>query len=176
MRLPLVLSVLAVVGASACASRPEVPDEPEVSVARAEPRPRHPFVKRPSKPKDCAFEVFEAREPERPYVVLGKLPVEANVWLGTRGRKALLRKTACRSGSDAVLLPPPTERTVGDIQVREYTAVFIAFTDGAAPAAPAEAPPSDENVILVPIGEELLGDTDGTQVRPVSPEDDVYWE
>ncbi|MCP3140002.1 hypothetical protein [Pyxidicoccus xibeiensis] len=171
MRLSLSLLLLAVLSLSACAARPRAPEVEQAS------RQEFPFVRLPSKPRDCAFEVFEERQPPRPYTVVGVLPVSVNMWLSPKRRKALLRDTACRSGSDAVLLPKPAERTVGDIQVREYQAVFVAWSDGSAPvveAPPASAP--DEDVVVVPIGEEFLGDTEGTQVRPVSPEDDAYWE
>jgi hypothetical protein len=175
VRLTVLLSALAVVGAMACASTPQASEPP------APPAQPHSFVKRPAKPKGCAFDVFEAREPPRPYEVLGTLPVSANMWLGARGRKALLKDTACRAGADAVLLSTPSERTVGNTQVREYEAVFIAYTDvPATPAPEASAPPEveppAEGAVVVPIGEDLLGDTEGTMTRPVGPEDDAYWK
>ena len=174
VRPAVLLSLLASLGVSACASTPAPP-------AAHVPPDTGAFVKRPAKPRGCDFEVFEAREPSRPYTVLGTVPLRTNEWLGARGRKKLLGDTACRSGADAVLLPHPSERQVGARYVREYTAVFVAYTDGPAPVEPAPvlAPPvepSEEGVIRVPVGEEVLGDTEGTMTRPIGPEDDAYWK
>ncbi len=174
VRFVVTVTVLAVVGVSACASAPAKAD-----VQAPPARERYTFVKRPAKPRGCAFEVFEApREPVRPYEVLGTLPMSTNVWLGEKGREALLRDTACRAGADAVLLPAPSERTVGDIQVREYQATFVAYTDASATPEAHEvlAPPADEGTVFVPIGEDVLGDTNGTLKRPIGPEDDAYWQ
>lgn len=175
VRPAVLLTVLAALGVSACASTPPPPSPVHA------PPDTHAFVKRPAKPKGCDFAVFEAREPPRPYTVLGTVPLSTNEWLGAKGRKKLLGDTACRSGADAVLLPQPSERQVGQQYVREYTAVFVAYTDVPAPVSPAKAlpphgEPPGEDVILVPIGEEVLGDTEGTMTRPVGPEDDAYWK
>lgn len=177
VRSAVVVSVVAVVGASACASTPVRVEEVKA------PREAH-FVKRPAKPRDCAFEVFEApREPGRPYEVLGTLPVDTNMWLGAKGRKTLLRDTTCRAGADAVLLSRPSERMMGNTQMREYVAVFIAYTDGAgaraSDAAESPVPPVESekgDILFVPVGEDLLGDTEGSMKRPLGPEDDAYWE
>ncbi|MCE9670101.1 hypothetical protein LY474_20085 [Myxococcus stipitatus] len=91
---------------------------------------RHVFVARPARELGCAFEVFEEREPSRPYEVLGVLPISANEYVGKEGRKALLQDTACRAGADAVVLPRPFERMVaGRLQVREYEARFVVWKD-----------------------------------------------
>jgi len=91
---------------------------------------RHAFVARPAREPGCAFEVFEEREPSRPYEVLGVLPVSGNEYLGKEGRKALLQDTVCRAGADAVVLPRPFERLVaGRRQVREYEARFVVWKD-----------------------------------------------
>ncbi|WP_164012660.1 hypothetical protein [Pyxidicoccus trucidator] len=167
VRLRFLLSSLAGVGVSACAAAPVV-EEPVVST----------FVKLPPKPWGCAYELFEDREPSRPYRVLGTLPLRTNEWLGARKRKALLRRTVCEAGADAVLLPRPEERVVGDMNVREYTAIFIAYTDVPArtepDAAPPPLPPPSGEDYTVPISEEVMGDTEGTEVRQEATEPD--WE
>ncbi len=140
------------------------------------------FVKRPARAPDCDFEVFEEREPPRPYGVLGRLPMSTNEWTGARGRKALLADTVCRAGADAVILPRPVERRLAKELVRDYEAVFIAWTDVPTPRAEDEAlpplpvnhgpPPSpEEGYILVPVGPEWPGDTIGTQERTLAPID-----
>ncbi len=165
---PVLLCALAL---SACAHSP-----PE-----KEPT-RHTFVKRPAKAPGCDFEVFEEREPPRPYGVLGVVPVRTNEWVGVRGRKQMLADTACKAGADAVLLPRPTERLLGKERVRDYDATFIAWTDVPAPRAEDEElpplpvnhgpPPSpEEGYILVPVGPEWPEDTIGTQERTLAPID-----
>jgi hypothetical protein len=165
---PVLLCALAL---SACAHSP--PEKEPV---------RSTFVKRPAKAPGCDFEVFEERQPPRPYGVLGVLPMRTNEWLGPRGRKALLADTVCSAGADAVLLPRPTERLLVKELVRDYEAVFIAWTDVPAPRAEDEElpplpvnygpPPSpEEGYILVPVGPEWPGDTIGTQERTLAPID-----
>ena len=127
------------------------------------------FEKRPPRPPGCAFDLFEDREPPRPYVVLGALPVQTNEWLGGKRRKALLRKTVCEAGADAVLLQRPEERAMAHVRVREYTALFLAYTDVPArvdpDAPPPPLPPPSGGDYAVPISEDLMGDTHGTEVR-----------
>ncbi len=152
------LFALCALGASACASAPVV-EEPVLGT----------FEKRPPKPPGCAFDLFEDHSPNRPYRVLGTLPLQTNEWLGARKRKALLHKTVCEAGADAVFLPRPEERTVGNVHLREYLALFIVYTDVPRRAAP-DAPLSPLSVpsgadYVVPIGEEVMGDTHGTEVR-----------
>jgi hypothetical protein len=167
---PVLLCALAL---SACAHSP--PEKAAVSST---------FVKRPSKAPGCDFEVFEEREPPRPYGVLGKLPMRTNEWTGVRGRKALLADSVCRAGADAVILPRPVERRLVNERVRDYEALFIVWTDVAAPRAEDEElpplpvnhgpPPSPEDgYILVPVGPEWPGDTIGTQERPLTPIDET---
>ncbi len=175
---PVLLSVLLVVAASgvaACASAP-----PPVKVSP--PKTLHPFVMRPAKAPGCDFEVFEQREPLRPYGVLGRLPMRANEWLGPQGRKRLLQETVCSAGADAVILPRPAERLVVNERVRDYEAIFIAYTDVPAPRVEdAELPPlplnygpppsPEDGYIIVPVGPEWPGDTIGTEVRTLEPLD-----
>lgn len=140
------------------------------------------FIKRPAKAPGCDFEVFEEREPPRPYGVVGRLPMRTNEWTGARGRKALLAETVCRAGADAVLLPRPSERLVVNERVRDYEAVFIAWTDVPAPRAEDEEPPPlpmnygpppspEEGYIIVPVGPDWPGDSIGTQERTLEPID-----
>lgn len=153
---PVLLSVLLAL-AAACASAPPV-----------KAASSHTFVKRPARAPGCDFEVFEEREPPRPYGVLGKVPLRINEWVGAKGRKALLQDTACQAGADAVLLPRPAERRVMNERVRDYEAVFITWMDVPAPPAEDEAappPPPEDGAILVPVGPEWPGDTLGTEVR-----------
>lgn len=158
---PVLLGLLAASGVAACASAPLLVEAP--------PKTLHTFLHRPAKAPGCDFEVFEEREPPRPYGVLGKLPMRTNEWLGPRGRKRLLQETVCRAGADAVILPRPEERQVVNARVRDYEAVFIAYTD--VPAPPPEdgevpPPPSPEDgYILVPVGPEWPGDTIGIEER-----------
>jgi hypothetical protein len=167
VRLRFLLSVVAA-GASACASAPVVEEAPALGA----------FEKHPPKPPGCAFDLFEERPPPRPYRVLGTLPLSTNNWLGARKRKALLRKTVCEAGADAVYLPRPEERAVGNLHLREYLALFIIYTDGpqrGAPDAPTPPPPSGEDY-TVPISEELMGDTHGTEVREQQAAPEADWE
>lgn len=157
----LSLTLLAVACLSACASTPSV--SPERPTA---------FVSRPAREPGCAFEVFEQREPPRPYALLGVVPLTANEFLGQKGRKALLQATACQSGADAVLLPHPAERMVaGGRRVREYEARFLTWTDVPARVADEDLPPfqvrtgpaptAEEGYVIVPVGPEWPGDTIG---------------
>lgn len=148
--------LLCVLSLGACAS-------PEVRA----PEP-HAFEKRPPRPQGCDFDLFEDRTPPRPYVVLGTLPVQTNEWLGAKQRKALLGKTVCEAGADAVLLQRPEERAMARVRLREYTALFLAYTDVPAPVDPdavPPAPPPPGDGYTIPVSEELLGDTRGNVVR-----------
>jgi hypothetical protein len=133
---------------------------------------RSAFTPWPSKPPDCPFEVFEEREPPRPYEALGALSFDSNPWLGEKGRKEALRETACRSGADAVLLSRPSERKVGTERVRTYEARFVVYTDvppppevqaarAAASQPPPPPPPSDAVVVPAP---DWMQDVEGTVI------------
>lgn len=136
------------------------------------PKKYSAFAVRPSKPEDCDFELFEEREPPRPYTVLGTLPFSANVWLGEKGRKEALQPTACKAGADAVLLPHPTVRRMNlgsghAEELREYEARFVAWADVPAPPEPqAETPtppkPSPGTVVVPAPSWE---DSEGTAVH-----------
>jgi hypothetical protein len=129
------------------------------------------FTPWPSKPPDCAFELFEEREPSRPYETLGALAFDSTRWLGEAGRKEALRETACRSGADAVLLSRPSERKVGTERVRTYDARFVVYTDvppppevqaaRAAAAQPPPPPPSDAVVVPAP---DWMQEVEGTAI------------
>ncbi|RJS21784.1 hypothetical protein DRW03_15695 [Corallococcus sp. H22C18031201] len=112
-----------------------------LACATAAPTPAREFVftSRPPRASGCEFEVWEEREPPRPFTVVGGLPFTANEWLGLKGRKDALRETVCESGADAVLLGRPAERRLGRGAAREYQAWFIAYTD-VPPPPPPEAP------------------------------------
>jgi hypothetical protein len=140
------------------------------------PAARVAFKPWPSRPADCAFEVFEDREPPRPYEALGELSFDSNPWLGEQGRKEALRETVCRSGADAVLLSHFTERKVGTERVRTYSARFVVYTDvppppevqaaraaAAAAAQPPPPPPADAVVVPAP---DWMQDVEGTVVTP----------
>ncbi|MFY1829524.1 hypothetical protein ACN47A_26660 [Myxococcus fulvus] len=161
-RRPLSLCLFAVVLGSACASSPQA----------VLSRPRD-SVTRPAKAPGCAFEVFEQREPPRPYAEVGTLAMTTNEYLGEQGRKELLQETACLMGADAVLLPRPAERKLaGGQRVREFEARFIAWTDVPAPVA-GDPPPLDERparraedgYLLIPVDPEWTGESIGTAVR-----------
>lgn len=155
---------------SACATSRQV--APEVT-----PIP----VQRLAREPGCAFEVFEEREPPRPYAELGTLAVTGNEYLGKQGRKELLQETACLMGADAVLLPRPTERKVaGGQRVREYEARFVAWTDVPARVAASEEPPplqqrapptAEDGYLVIPVDPEWTGESIGTSVREVKPAD-----
>lgn len=159
---PLVTAVLSCAGLCACATASGV----------AEPT-RHAFEARPPKPADCDFEVFEEREPPRPYRLLGTLPFSSNSWMNEKGRKEALRETVCHAGADAVLLPRPVVRkmNLGNRQaeeLREYEARFILWTDGSAPeadASDAAQPTFQPGALVVPAGPEWPGETEGTSTR-----------
>jgi hypothetical protein len=135
------------------------------------PAPRVAFKPWPAKPPDCTFELFEEREPPRPFDALGELTFDSNPWLGEAGRKEALRETACRSGADAVLLSRPSERKVGTERVRTYDARFVVYTDvppppevqaaRAAAAQPPPPPPSDAIVVPAP---DWMQDVEGTAI------------
>lgn len=136
---------------------------------------------RPAREPGCAFEVFEEREPPRPYAELGTLAVTGNEYLGAKGRKELLQESACLMGADAVLLPRPVERKVaGGQRVREYEARFVAWTDVPARVSPSDEPPplnqrppptAEEGYLIIPVDEEWSGESIGTVVREVKPAD-----
>lgn len=167
--------LLPVLTLAACASSPS----PGEKAPEGEAPAVSTFEQRPPRPPGCAFDVFEDREPPRPYVVLGALPVQTNEWLGGKQRKALLRKTACEAGADAVLLQRPEERAMAHVRVREYTALFLAYTDVPArvdpDAPPPPLPPPSGGDYAVPISEDLMGDTHGTEVR-TEPPPEADWE
>ncbi|XXF77695.1 hypothetical protein P2318_32290 [Myxococcaceae bacterium GXIMD 01537] len=134
---------------------------------------RASFEARKPRPPDCDFEVFEAREPPRPYRVLGTLPFESNAWVGAKGRKEALRPTACKAGADAVLLPHPSSRWLklgsNSHEVREYEARFLLYTDVPDPEAPPPEPPPPEpppGTVLIPAPEWVEG-TWGTSTTRV---------
>ncbi|NTX11054.1 hypothetical protein HUA76_09675 [Myxococcus sp. CA056] len=142
----------------------------------------HPVsVQRPAREPGCAFEVFEEREPPRPYAELGTLAVTGNEYLGAQGRKELLQETACLMGADAVLLPRPLERKVaGGQRVREYEARFVAWTDVPARVASSDEPPplhqrppptAQEGYLIIPVDPEWTGESVGTVEREVKPAD-----
>ncbi|NVJ28249.1 hypothetical protein HUW62_44285 [Myxococcus sp. AM011] len=160
---------------SACAtSRQVVPEAPPVVVQRLAREP------------GCAFEVFEEREPPRPYAELGTLTMTGNEWLGAKGRKELLQETVCLMGADAVLLPHPAERKLasghgaGGQRLREYEARFVAWTDVPARVARLEDPPpldqrppltAEDGYLIIPVDPEWTSESIGTAVREVKPAD-----
>jgi hypothetical protein len=130
------------------------------------------FKKWPSKPPDCQFDVFEEDfEPQRPYDVLGTLPFDGNQWLGEKGRKEVLRETACKAGADAVLLSRPYERSLGKQLIRSYDVRFAVYTDVPPPpevqAERAEAnkppPPRSPDTVVIP-SSEWTEDVEGAAV------------
>ncbi|QSQ12413.1 hypothetical protein [Myxococcus landrumensis] len=164
-----------VVFATACASTPQaVPRGPRIARTFA-------FKSLPSRPPDCVFEVFEDQQPPRAHVVIGRLPMEVSDYVSAQGRKDLLRDTACRSGADAVLLPPPTERSLGQgYRVREYVAHFLVWADSPSAAAADDTlpplitregpqPTAEDGYVIVPVGPEWPEDSIGVEVRQVSP-------
>ncbi|MFY2559066.1 hypothetical protein ACN469_15655 [Corallococcus terminator] len=140
-------------------------------------------VQRPAREAGCAFEVFEEREPPRPYAELGTLAVTGNEYLDKQGRKELLQETACLMGADAVLLPRPAERKVaGGQRVREYEARFVAWTDVPARVSASDEPPplhqrppptAEEGYLIIPVDPEWTGESIGTVVREVKPAADA---
>ncbi len=159
----LLVAVLSCAGLGACATAPGGAPAPT----------RHAFEAREPKPADCDFEVFEEREPPRPYRELGTLPFSSNGWMNEARRKEALRETACGAGADAVLLPRPVVRkmNLGNSQaeeLREYEARFIIWTDGATPDAAASSEPPltpPPGALVVPAGPEWPGETEGTSTR-----------
>jgi hypothetical protein len=150
---PVVLCALAL---SACAHSP-----PE---KRADPGT---WLRRPAKAPGCDFELFEEREPPRPYGVLGVVPLRTNEWVGAQGRKQMLADAACKAGADAVLLPRPTERLLVNERVRDYEALLVTYTDVPAPRMEDEEapppPPVEEGTIVIPVGPDWPGESVGTQ-------------
>jgi hypothetical protein len=132
------------------------------------------FKKWPSKPVDCDFDIFEEDfEPQRPYEVLGTLPFDGNQWLGEKGRKEVLRETACRAGADVVMLSRPYERWLGKENIRSYDARFAVYTDVPPPPEvqaereaankPPPPPPPIPGTVVIPASE-WTEDTEGTAI------------
>lgn len=150
----------AAVGSSGCAT---------LSPAR---EPIH-FKKWPSKAAECDFDVFEEdQEPRRPFEVLGTLPFDGNLWLGEKGRKEVLRDTACKAGADVVLLSRFYERTVGSERIRSYDVRFAVYTDVPPPpevqaeraaANTPPPPPRSPDTVVIP-SSEWTEDSEGTAV------------
>jgi hypothetical protein len=131
------------------------------------------FKKWPSKPADCDFDVLEEDlEPQRPFEVLGTLPFDGNQWLGEKGRKEVLRETACKAGADVVMLSRAYERRLGTEQLRSYDVRFAVYTDVPPPPevqaerAAANAPPPPPRTpgtVVIP-SSEWTEDSEGTAV------------
>jgi hypothetical protein len=131
------------------------------------------FKKWPSKPADCDFEVFEEDlEPRRPFEVLGMLPFDGNNWLGEKGRKEVLRETACKAGADVVLLSRAYERRLGTEQLRSYDVRFAVYTDVPPPpevqaeraaANTPPPPPRTPGTVVIP-SSEWTEDSEGTAI------------
>jgi hypothetical protein len=159
----LITAVLSCAGLGACVTSP----------GGDAARTQHAFEAREPRPADCDFEVFEEREPPRPYRVLGTLPFSSNAWMSEAARKEALRGTACGAGADAVLLPRPSVRkmNLGNRQaeeLREYEARFVIWTDGSTPEAAEsqQSPQAQEpGALVVPSGPEWPGETEGTSTR-----------
>ncbi|PTL83260.1 hypothetical protein DAT35_14815 [Vitiosangium sp. GDMCC 1.1324] len=128
----------------------------------------------PSRPPDCDFDVFEEDfEPSRPYEVLGTLPFNGNQWIGEKGRKELLRETACKAGAQAVLLSRPYERRMGKENIRTYDVRFVVYTDVPPPpeiqaareaAGKPPPPPRPASGTVVIPSSEWTEDAEGTSV------------
>lgn len=158
----LLMAVLSCAGLGACVT---------ASGGTAEPT-RHAFEARPPKPSDCEFELYEEREPTRPYRRIGTLPFSANSWMNEARRKEALRETACGAGADAVLLPRPVVRKMNlgnrrAEELREYEASFVIWTDGATPEAASSEPaqPQEPGTLVVPAGPEWPEEAEGTSTR-----------
>lgn len=132
------------------------------------------FKKWPSKPPGCDFDVFEEDfEPQRPFEVLGTLPFDGNQWLGEKGRKEVLRETACKAGADVVMLSRAYERMLGKEQIRSYDVRFAVYTDVPPPPEvqaereaankPPPPPPRTPDTVVIP-SSEWTEDTEGTAV------------
>jgi hypothetical protein len=129
------------------------------------------FAERPPKPADCQFEVYEQREPPQEYEVIGTLNITGNEWLGSSGRKSLLKETVCQSGADAVILSRPMERKGAAGRIQEYEAQFVSFSAGALePAALPDRPEAEAGAIVVPASMDWPEEAVGQSTRKWEPQ------